>query len=153
MFNRLFFILFSLILLVSLTAIYYHAESAKKDNAIKALLHERDNAWMAMEGMKKQHQQLAVLDSQHTQELDDANRQIAALERAVHTGQRRLQLAATCPKTVPHTAASARLDDVAGARLDDTAVHAYFRLRNDIEIVTQQIKGLQDYITQICLVQ
>lgn len=152
MFNRLFFILLSLILLVSLTAIYYHAESAKKDNAIKALLHERDNAWMTMESMKKQHQQLAVLDSQHMQELNDANRQIAALERAVHTGQRRLQLAARCKK-LPHTAAPTRLDDVAGARLDDTAVHAYFRLRNGIEIVTQQIKGLQDYITQVCLAQ
>ncbi|WP_342221116.1 lysis protein [Candidatus Fukatsuia endosymbiont of Tuberolachnus salignus] len=152
MFNRLFLILINLILLVSLAALYYHAESAKKDSVIKTVSDERDNLLVTLQTTQRQHQQIAVLDSKHTQELADAKTQLTALKRDVLAGKRRMQLAARC-QTLPATPTATRLDDATGARLDDAVINDYFRLRKGIEIVTQQIAGLQAYITQVCLVQ
>ncbi|WP_342221130.1 lysis protein [Candidatus Fukatsuia endosymbiont of Tuberolachnus salignus] len=152
MFNCLFFILMSLILLVSLVAVYYHTESAKKDSVIKTIRDERDNLFITLQTRQKQYQQIAVLDNKHTQELTDAKTQLAALEHDVLVGKRRVQLAARC-ETLPATPTATRLDDAAGARLDDAVVNDYFRLRKGIEIVTQQIAGLQAYVTQVCLAQ
>ncbi|GFN45744.1 putative phage lysis protein, endopeptidase [Candidatus Regiella insecticola] len=149
MFNRGCFILMSLILLMSLAAGYYHFELAKKENIIKRITDERNNALLIMEGIKKQHQQLTALDNQHTQELTHAKTQLAALERDVNDKQRRVQLNATCPLS-PATA-STGLDDGTRARLNDTAIKHYFHLRERIDTATQQIAGLQDYIRQVCL--
>jgi prophage endopeptidase len=89
------------------------------------------------------------IDAKRTKELEDAKSKIADLERDVIDGTRRLQLAATCTKTTTSTATS--VDDAAAARLTDAAQRNYFILRDRIETAGTQIKGLQDYIRDICL--
>ncbi|MEA9445046.1 lysis protein [Candidatus Fukatsuia symbiotica] len=87
----------SLILLVSLVAVYYHTESAKKDSVIKTIRDERDNLFITLQTTQKQHQQIAVLDNKHTRELTDG----------------KTQLAARC-ETLPDTPTATRLDDATG---------------------------------------
>jgi prophage endopeptidase len=89
------------------------------------------------------------IDAKRTKELEDAKIKIADLERDVIDGTKRLQLAATCSKTTTSTTTS--VDDAAAARLTDAAQRNYFILRDRIETAGAQIKGLQDYIRDICL--
>jgi len=101
--------------------------------------------------MNQRQQNLADLDKTHTEALNAAQNQIAALQHDVDDGRKRLQLHADCP-AVPegNTTGTARVADAARARLTDAAQRDYFTLRNRIETARQQIAGLQDYIRTQC---
>lgn len=102
--------------------------------------------------MNERQRSLAALDAKYTQDLADAQNQIAALQRAVAAGRKQLQLNACCPAASANKPTStASVDDAAGTRLTDAAERNYFNLRERIETATGQIAGLQDYIRQQCL--
>ncbi|MFV1478471.1 lysis protein [Serratia marcescens] len=122
----------------------------------QALRHERDKLQTVNSQLSGQldwqngtQRAVAALDEHRTQELNDAKNQIDALQRAVTTGARKLQLAATCPTT--GTTGTTGVADATGPRLTDAAERDYFRLRERIETARSQIAGLQDYIRNVCL--
>lgn len=102
--------------------------------------------------MNERQRSLAALDAKYTQDLADAQNQIAALQRDVAAGRKQLQLNARCPAVPADKPASTTgVDDAAGARLTDAAERDYFTLRGRIEITGKQIASLQQYIQEQCL--
>src|SRR5690606_32653900 len=73
----------------------------------------------------------ADLDQRHTQALSDARAETARLAAAVAAGERRLRLAATCPRVpgTTDTTGSAGMDDGEAAELTPAARQDYFALR------------------------
>ena len=105
---------------------------------------------LAKEDEKKQA--IADLDTKRTKELNDAKATIETLAADVRAGNRRVRLAATCPTTArTETTGAASVDDGSGPELTPEARSDYFSLRADIETVTGQVAGLQDYVRNVCL--
>ncbi len=129
---------------------YHQSKVAKKEQIIKKVTAERDNALATLQTMEKQRQKIAAIDSKHTRELADAKSENNRLRANVADGIKRLQLNTSC-KTLPKTATASCLDDATSPRLNDSALEDYFRLREHIAIASSQITGLQDYIIQVCM--
>ncbi len=104
----------------------------------------------AQEKAQARQEELDALDARYTEELSNANAEIDRLADDVAAGHRRLRLQADCPD-MPPTGSATGVDDGAGARLTDAAERDYWRLRERIEIATQQVAGLQAYIRAQCL--
>ncbi|AJJ63917.1 lysis protein [Yersinia aldovae] len=98
-----------------------------------------------------QRQAVAAIDIKYTKELADAKSENERLRADITNGTKRLQLNATCPKSVPKTTGPSSIPDDASARLTESAQRDYISLRERIGIATSQINGLQDYITNVCL--
>lgn len=98
-----------------------------------------------IDSMKLQNQKVAALSQKKQQELNDAKAEIERLERDVDAGRQRLRLNARCP-SVPTNSGTASVDDESAPRLTRDAERAYFRLRKQHALVTQQLTGLQEYI-------
>lgn len=98
-----------------------------------------------IDSMKLQNQKVAALSQKKQQDLNDAKAEIERLERDVDAGRQRLRLNASCP-SVPTNSGTASVDDESAPRLTRDAERAYFRLREQHALVTQQLTGLQEYI-------
>ncbi|MEN4566109.1 lysis protein [Pantoea agglomerans] len=98
--------------------------------------------------MQTRQRNAAALDEKYTKELANAKATIDQLHDDVATGNRRLQLNATCTKK--SATGTASLDDAASARLTDAAQRDYFTLRERIEVAGKQIAGLQQYVREQC---
>ena len=98
---------------------------------------------------------VAALDAKHTKELNDEKAKLEKLRADVAAGRVGLRVNATCTPTagtdVPPATSATGVADAAGPRLDDAAERDYFRLRDGIATVRQQIAGLQEYIRGVCL--
>ena len=98
---------------------------------------------------------VAALDEKHTEELNDEKAKLETLRGDVAAGRVGLRVNATCAPAartgVPQTTSTTGVADAAGPRLDDAAERDYFRLRDGIATVRQQIAGLQEYIRGVCL--
>ena len=98
-----------------------------------------------IDSMKLQNQKVAALSQKKQQDLNDAKAEIERLERDVDAGRQRLRLNARCP-SVPTDSGTASVDDESAPRLTRDAERAYFRLREQHALVTQQLTGLQEYV-------
>lgn len=98
---------------------------------------------------------VAALDQKHTEELNNEKAKLETLRGDVAAGRVGLRVNATCAPAartgVPQTTSATGVADAAGPRLDDAAERDYFRLRDGIATVRQQIAGLQEYIRGVCL--
>ncbi|BAE74023.1 Bacteriophage lysis protein [Sodalis glossinidius str. 'morsitans'] len=130
--------------------LYYRIQYKGAEETLRQVELEVKSRLAEIEQLSRQIQTIAVLDLQHTRELEHDKKRIAQLERDVADGRRRLQINAICP-AVPTDSTAARMDDAAGARLADAAQRHYFTLRRRIDIAREQINGLQDYARQVCL--
>ncbi|MGM5531604.1 lysis protein [Mixta calida] len=102
--------------------------------------------------MNERQRSLAALDAKYTQDLADAQNQIAALQRDVAAGRKQLQLNARCPAVPADKPTSTTgMDDAAGAELTPDARQNYFYLREQLTTSEKQILGLQEYIRQVVL--
>ena len=126
-----------------------------RDNAI-AYKEQRDKAKGDLQlandtisDMKVRQRDVAALDAKYYGELSDAKATIDQLERDVAAGRKRLQLNATCRAN--GTPGTTSVDDGTGPRLTDAAERDYFTLREQIETVTKQLTGLQQYVRQQCM--
>ncbi|EKF9663115.1 lysis protein [Vibrio cholerae] len=99
----------------------------------------------AIETMKLNNAEVALIDETKTKELEDAKAQIEQFERDVATGNKRLLVNANC-HAVSTKSGTASVDDERTARLTANAERAYFRLRNQHELVIKQLTGLQEYV-------
>lgn len=122
-------------------ASYYHGQYVTADS----LATERQQT---IDDMTVRQRDVAALDAKYTKELASAKATIDQLHDDVSSGKRRLQLNATCTKQ--SASATPGMDDAASAELTSDARQNYFRLREQIETATKQIKGLQEYIHEQC---
>lgn len=109
----------------------------------------------AIERQQQTQTDLARIDQQLTQELTNARAETDTLRDAVAAGQRQLRIQATCPATTTASVRAATtatsVDDEPGAALTGNAEQHYWRLRDQITLVTNQVAGLQAYINTACL--
>lgn len=118
-----------------------------RDNAI-AYKEQRDKATSIIADMQKRQRDVAELDARYTKELADANATIETLHADVSAGRKRLQVAATCPKS---TAGASGMGDGESPRLTADAELNYYRLRSGIDRITAQVNYLQEYVRTQCL--
>ncbi|EBM2211687.1 lysis protein [Salmonella enterica] len=118
-----------------------------RDNAI-AYKEQRDKATSIIADMQKRQRDVAELDARYTKELADANATIETLRADVSAGRKRLQVAATCPKS---TAGASGMGDGESPRLTADAELNYYRLRSGIDRITAQVNYLQEYVRTQCL--
>jgi len=94
---------------------------------------------------------LADLDTQHTQELTNAQAQNKDLLARVGTGAQRLSVPARCP-AVRATASPASLDDAeARADIDPAAAQRIVAITNDGDEAIIALSALQDYVATACI--
>ncbi len=106
-----------------------------------------------MEQQQAHQKTVAAIDARHTQELTNATDEIDRLRADVVAGKR-LRVNAQCPSPaagVPAASGTAGLDDAAGPRLTDAAERDYFALRERVARSDAMIKGLQEYVGDVCL--
>lgn len=95
----------------------------------------------------------AELDKKHTQELKDAQDQNQRLRADVAAARQRLLIRATCSGVrADAPTATGGVADAGTAELAADARQDYFTLRDQIALTRQQVLGLQDYITNTCLI-
>ena len=143
----------ALVVLGGWTQLQLAAERTSHAVTQKNYSEETSKAFAAeLEKEKSRKEALAQLDAKHTKELSDAKNKIETLAADVRAGTRRLRIAATCPTATSTEATNATgVDDGTGPELTPEARSDYFSLRADIETVTGQVAGLQEYVTSVCL--
>ena len=137
-------------LLLSLLLIYIlfdqiSTEKKRADDAT-SLAKQRQET---IDDMTVRQRDVATLDAKYTGELADAKKQLENLQRCVSTGKCGLHINAKCPAN--GTTSATGMDDATGPRLTDAAERDYFTLRERIETITKQLKGLQQYVREQCL--
>lgn len=101
-----------------------------------------------LENIQRQRVQAAELDIKVTQELANAKSEIERLRTDLGNGNKRLRIAASCPK-LPEATATTGEPDAASPRLTSDAQQNYLRLREQLVTSEKQILGLQEYIRKV----
>ncbi|AWK42611.1 lysis protein [Photorhabdus laumondii subsp. laumondii] len=146
-FNASYYTILALIV-ISLTAYYYHSELQREQRVTKQQQEDIQQLTDTINYQNAHITMLNELDVKHTKELANAKSEIDVLRNDVAAGHRRLRIAATCNQG--EAGSSSRLDDAASPRLNPAAEQDYFDLRKMIVENEQQTKALQDYIRAEC---
>ncbi|RAW90617.1 MULTISPECIES: lysis protein [unclassified Photorhabdus] len=146
-FNAHYYTLIALII-VSLTAYYYHSALQKERHVTKQQQEDIQQLTDAIDYQNSHIAMLNELDVKHTKELAHAKSEIDVLRNDVAAGRRRLRIAATCSQG--EASSSPGVDDAASPRLEDPAIRDYFTLTERVTTMQAQLEGLQDYIKTQC---
>ncbi|EAM2870075.1 lysis protein [Salmonella enterica] len=130
------------------TTDHYHGNAVKYKDQRDTATHNLKLANATITDMQKRQRDVAELDARYTKELADANATIETLRADVSAGRKRLQVAATCPKS---TAGASGMGDGESPGLTADAELNYYRLRSGIDKITAQVNYLQEYIRTQCL--
>ncbi|MER2373354.1 lysis protein, partial [Photorhabdus laumondii] len=142
-FNASYYTILALIV-ISLTAYYYHSELQREQRVTKQQQEDIQQLTDTINYQNAHITMLNELDVKHTRELTNAKSEIDVLRNDVAAGRRQLRIATTCDQRKADPTAG--LDDAAAPRLNPAAEQDYFDLRRMIVENEQQIKYLQDYI-------
>ncbi|WP_449489533.1 lysis protein [Yersinia pseudotuberculosis] len=149
--NRVTAILIAVLVASLFGLTYYQSQTTKLKRDVAEITAVARQQQTTLDQIEVQRQQVAAIDIKYTKELADAKSENERLRADIANGTKRLQLNATCSKSVSKTTGPASVPNDASARLTDTAERDYISLRERIGIATSQINGLQDYITNVCL--
>lgn len=105
----------------------------------------------AAESRRNTQRLLAQLDTQHTQDLIDAQAVNKQLRADVASGARRLSIAARCPVVRAATSAAGLGYAEARAELDPAASQRIVAIANDGDEGLIALRAAQDYINSVCL--
>lgn len=94
---------------------------------------------------------LADLDTQHTQELTNAQATNNQLRAAVATGALRLSVKATCPAVRTTTSPTGVDDAEARADIDPASAQDLVAITNDGDEAIIALNALQDYVNTSCI--
>ncbi|KER02831.1 lysis protein [Photorhabdus temperata] len=136
------------LIIISLTAYYYHSELQRERHVTKQQQEDIQQLTDTIDYQNSHITMLNELDVKHTKELANAKSEIDALRGDVAAGRRRLRIAASCNQS--EAGSSSGVANAATARPDDTAIRHYWTLRERIAVINQQVLGLQDYIKTQC---
>ncbi|KAA1194839.1 lysis protein [Photorhabdus heterorhabditis] len=146
-FNAHYYTILALIV-ISLTAYYYHSELQREQRITKQQQSEIQQLTDTIDYQNAHITMLNELDTKHTQELAHAKSEIDALRDDVAAGRRRLRVAATCSQS--ETGSSGSVGHAGTPRFNPAAEQDYFDLRRMIVENEKQTKYLQDYIKTQC---
>ncbi|WP_445494030.1 lysis protein [Photorhabdus sp. SF281] len=146
-FNAHYYTILALIV-ISLTAYYYHSELQREQRITKQQQSEIQQLTDTINYQNSHITMLNELDVKHTKELAHAKSEIDALRDDVAAGRLRLRIAATCNQS--ETGSSSRLGDAGTPRFNPAAEQDYFALRRMIVENEKQTKYLQEYIKTQC---
>ena len=104
----------------------------------------------AAESRRNTQRLLADLDTQHTQELANAQATNAQLRADVAAGARRLSVPARCPAVRAATGPASLDDAEARAELNPAPAARIVATANDGDEAIIALTGLQDYVRKIC---
>ncbi|AKA37715.1 lysis protein [Yersinia ruckeri] len=149
--NRVTAILIAVAMALLFGVTYYQGRVATLQRDVAEITAVANQQKKALQLIEAQRQQVAAIDIKYTKELADAKSENERLRADLATGAKRLQLNATCSKSVSKATGSASVPDDASARLTNAAERDYLSLRERIGTATTQIAGLQSYITNVCL--
>ncbi|MDC9591801.1 lysis protein, partial [Xenorhabdus sp. XENO-10] len=93
--------------------------------------------------------QLAELDTRHTQELAHAKTEIDTLRADVAAGRRKLRIKAVCP-SVPETVTSGSVVTTTAVELSGETGPIVLDIREDIINDLAKLRYLQDYVNTEC---
>ncbi|MNO20198.1 Bacteriophage lysis protein [compost metagenome] len=102
---------------------------------------------------KETQRLLTQLDTEHTQEINDARAKNKELLDCLSTGCKRLSVVAKCPAVRPTTGAASMDDAEARAELDPAHARRIVAIPTDGDDAIRQLTALQDYVNQVCLRQ
>ncbi|AUM58629.1 Rz-like lysis protein [Plesiomonas phage phiP4-7] len=105
-----------------------------------------NEAVSANQQLRQKNDSLSELDRKNTEALKNAREENDRLNAAVTAGNKRVYVKASCQKS---TAAS--VGNATAAELDRESRQDYFRLRQQLIDVRQQVLVLQDYVRDVCL--
>ncbi|CQH39261.1 lysis protein [Yersinia pseudotuberculosis] len=149
--NRVTAILIAVLVASLFGLTYYQSQTTKLKRDVAEITAVARQQQTTLDQIEVQRQQVAAIDIKYTKELADAKSENERLRADIANGTKRLQLNATCSKSVSKTTGPASVPNDASARLTDTAERDYISLRERIGIATTQIEGLQAYINNVCL--
>ncbi|EAP9631520.1 lysis protein [Salmonella enterica] len=124
---------------------YTRAEKARRKAVALASARQK-----TIDDMTLRQRQNAALDAKYTQELADAKAESEKLRADLASGRRRLQLHAVCVSAAARDTTATGATNATAARLTPDAERDYQRLRTDARATTDQVEGLQQYITEQC---
>ncbi|NHB89722.1 lysis protein [Photorhabdus tasmaniensis] len=136
------------LIVISLTAYYYHAELQREQRVTKQQQEDIQQLTDAINYQNSHITMLNELDVKHTKELANAKSEIDALRGDVAAGRLRLRIAATCNQS--ETGSSGSMGHAGTPRFNPAVEQDYFDLRRMIVENEKQTKYLQDYIKTQC---
>ncbi|EAW3603292.1 lysis protein [Salmonella enterica] len=132
------------------TADHWHSRYTRAEKARRKAVALASARQKTIDDMTLRQRQNAALDAKYTQELADAHAESEKLRADLTAGRRRLQLHAVCMPAATRDTTATGATDAATARLTPDAERDYQRLRTDARATTDQVEGLQQYITEQC---
>ncbi|EDZ3111142.1 lysis protein [Salmonella enterica] len=132
------------------TADHWHSRYTRAEKARRKAVALASARQKTIDDMTLRQRQNAALDAKYTQELADAKAESEKLRADLASGRRRLQLHAVCVSAAARDTATTGATNATAARLTPDAERDYQRLRTDARATTDQVKGLQQYITEQC---
>lgn len=115
-------------------------------NSLYVAKKQLNEAVSANQQLRQKNDSLSELDKKNTEALRNAREENDRLNDAVASGNQRVYVKASCPKP-----AAASVGNAAAAELDPVVRQDYFRLRQQLIDVRQQVLVLQDYVRDVCL--
>ncbi|EAM8749311.1 lysis protein [Salmonella enterica] len=132
------------------TADHWHSRYTRTEKARRKAVALASARQKTIDDMTLRQRQNAALDAKYTQELADAKAESEKLRADLASGRRRLQLHAVCVSAAARDTTATGATNATAARLTPDAERDYQRLRTDARATTDQVEGLQQYITEQC---
>ncbi|EKI6552871.1 lysis protein [Salmonella enterica] len=132
------------------TADHWHSRYTRTEKARRKAVALASARQKTIDDMTLRQRQNAALDAKYTQELADAHAESEKLRADLAAGRRRLQLHAVCMPAATRDTTATGATNATAARLTPDAERDYQRLRTDARATTDQVEGLQQYITEQC---
>ncbi|EAO4077791.1 lysis protein [Salmonella enterica] len=132
------------------TADHWHSRYTRAEKARRKAVALASARQKTIDDMTLRQRQNAALDAKYTQELADAHAESEKLRADLAAGRRRLQLHAVCMPAATRDTTATGATNATAARLTPDAERDYQRLRTDARATTDQVEGLQQYITEQC---
>ncbi|EAT8526780.1 lysis protein [Salmonella enterica] len=132
------------------TADHWHSRYTRAEKAHRKAVALASARQKTIDDMTLRQRQNAALDAKYTQELADAKAESEKLRADLASGRRRLQLHAVCVSAAARDTTATGATNATAARLTPDAERDYQRLRTDARATTDQVEGLQQYITEQC---
>ncbi|ENI6431341.1 lysis protein [Salmonella enterica] len=132
------------------TADHWHSRYTRAEKARRKAVALASARQKTIDDMTLRQRQNAALDAKYTQELADAKAESEKLRADLASGRRRLQLHAVCVSAAARDTTATGATNATAARLTPDAERDYQRLRTDACATTDQVEGLQQYITEQC---
>ncbi|QXF34288.1 peptidase [Photorhabdus luminescens] len=146
-FNAHYYTILALIV-ISLTAYYYHSELQREQRVTKQQQEDIQQLTDTIDYQNSHITMLNELDIKHTQELAHAKSEIDVLRNDVAAGHRRLRIAATCNQG--KAGSSRGMVNAGTPQFTETAQQDYYDLLRMMAENEQQTKYLQEYIKTQC---